>query len=164
MDNDPTQLLEAPRMGRKLPEVLSAEEIDRMISMIDLSKDEGTRNKALLETLYSCGLRVSELVGLRISYIFADDEYIKVTGKGNKERLVPIGSVALKNIRLYLDHVRNHQSVKPGSEDIVFLNNRGAALSRVMVFLLIKKLAHAAGIRKNISPHTFEALLCHHPG
>lgn len=152
---DPTELLEMPRLGRKLPEVLSPEEIDKMISLIDHSKPEGLRNRAMIETLYGCGLRVSELISLRMSNVFAEEEVIKVVGKGNKERWVPIGSVALKHIGHYLSGVRRHIAVKKGHEDVLFLNKRGAQLSRVMVFLFIRKLAEQADIRKNISPHTF---------
>lgn len=155
LDVDPTELLESPRTGRKLPEVLSLEEINSLIDLIDLSKPEGERNKAMLETLYGCGLRVSELVNLKISELFLDMGYIKVTGKGSKERLVPIGSVASKHITIYIDSVRSHLPVKPGNEDIVFLNRRGAKLTRVMVFTIIKTLAQLARIKKTVSPHTF---------
>lgn len=152
---DPSALLESPKMSRKLPDTLSILEINSLIDAIDLSKPEGMRNKAMLETLYGCGLRVSELVGLRISNLHLDIEFIKILGKGNKERLVPIGSEAIKFIRLYLQEIRVHIPVKPGKEDFVFLNRRGAPLSRVMVFLIIKELAKTVGISKVISPHTF---------
>jgi integrase/recombinase XerD len=152
---DPTEMLESPKIGRKLPGVLSVEEIDRLISAIDLSKPEGERNKAMLETLYGCGLRVSELVSLRISNLFINDGFLKVTGKGNKERLVPLGSVAVKHILIYLQSVRSHISIKKGSEDILFLNRQGSSLTRVMVFIIIKNLAMKTGLRKKISPHTF---------
>lgn len=152
---NPTALLEAPKLKRKLPEVLSFEEIEQMIGMIDLSKDEGERNKAILETLYSCGLRVSEAVNLKISNLHLEVGFIRVTGKGDKERLVPIGSDATKYIKSYRDNVRVHLDIKKGNEDILFLNRRGAKLSRVMIFLIIKDLAKKAGITKNISPHTF---------
>lgn len=155
LEADPTELIEAPRTSRKLPEVLSVTEINSMIDQIDLSKPEGERNRAMLETLYGCGLRVSELVNLKISELFPDMGFLKVTGKGSKERLVPLGSVALKYINLYKDTIRNHQDPKPGMEDYLFLNRRGAKLTRVMVFLIIKNLANAAKIRKTISPHTF---------
>lgn len=155
IQKDPTTLLEAPKLKRTLPDVLSYEEIENMISQIDLSKPEGTRNKAILETMYSCGLRVSEVVNLKISCLYLDVGFIRVIGKGDKERLVPIGSDAIKNINLYKDQVRVHQIVKPGNEDILFLNRRGTLLSRVMIFLLIKEMAAQAGIKKNISPHTF---------
>jgi integrase/recombinase XerD len=153
--SDPTALLEAPRLGRKLPDTLSLREINAIIAAIDLSKPEGQRNKAMLETLYSCGLRVSELVGLKISNLFLNDEFLKVTGKGDKERLVPVGSVAIKQIKIYREEVRVHIRPKKEAEDILFLNQRGGALSRVMVFLIIKDLAARAGIKKSISPHTF---------
>lgn len=152
---NPAELLDAPKTSRKLPEVLDVHEIDAMVAAIDLSKPEGMRNKAILETMFSCGLRVSETVNLKMSDIFESDEFVKVVGKGNKERLVPIGSTALKAIRMYCDHVRVHIDVKSGNNDIVFLNKRGTKLTRVMVFYIIKKLACDAGIHKSISPHTF---------
>ena len=153
--NDPATLLESPKLKRSLPDVLSFAEIENIIAQIDLSKPEGGRNKAILETLYSCGLRVSELVNLRISSLFLDVGFIKVIGKGDKERLVPIGSDAIKYINLYKNNIRVHVTVKPGNDDILFLNRRGAKLSRVMIFLIIKHLAREARISKNISPHTF---------
>lgn len=152
---DPTALLEAPKLKRALPDVLTYEEIEKIIAGNDLSKPEGGRNKAMLETLYSCGLRVSELVELKLSCLYLDVGFIRVIGKGNKERLVPIGSDAIKYIRIYRDDIRVHIAVKKGNEDILFLNRRGAKLTRVMVFLVIKELAKKAGITKNISPHTF---------
>ncbi len=152
---DPTALLEGPKLKRQLPDVLSFDEIEAIIGQIDLSKPEGGRNKAILETMYSCGLRVSEAVNLRISCIYPDIGFIRVTGKGNKERLVPIGDDAVKYIRLYLDTQRVHVPPKPGNDDILFLNRRGAKLSRVMVFLIIKELVRKAEINKNVSPHTF---------
>lgn len=152
---DPTSLIEGPKLGVKLPEVLSIQEIDLIIATIDLSSKEGERNRALLETLYSCGLRVSELIGLKISDLLFDDGFVRIKGKGNKERLVPIGTSAMKYISYYFNARRNHQLVKKEAEDIVFLNNRGGALSRVMIFTMIKKLSKEAGITKNISPHTF---------
>ena len=152
---DPTALLESPKTGRKLPEVLHVDEIDRLIAAIDLSTAEGARNKALLETLYSCGLRVSELVNLLISNIFLDIGFLKITGKGDKERLVPIGSVATKQINSYLNDIRCHVAIQPGNEDVVFLNRRGKRLTRVMIFTIIKQLATKAGLQKVISPHTF---------
>lgn len=151
----PAELLEAPKTTRKLPDVLSIEEIDRMIAEIDLSTPEGMRNKAILETMFSCGLRVSEAVSLNISDISFTDEFVRVVGKGDKERLVPIGSVALKAIRWYIEHVRVHMTPKTGNNDIVFLNKRGTKLSRVMIFYIIKQLAAKARISKSISPHTF---------
>lgn len=152
---NPAELLESPRLGRKLPEVLSAAEIDSMLAAIDLSEGMGHRSKAMIEVLYGCGLRVSELISLKISDLFFDDGFIKVTGKGNKERLVPIGSHAIEAVNWYVVGTRNHQQVQQAARDILFLNNRGAKLSRVMVFLIIKKLAAQAGIHKTISPHTF---------
>ena len=152
---DPAMLLEAPKLKRSLPDVLSFDEIELIISKIDLSKPEGGRNKAILETLYSCGLRVSEAVNLRISGLYLDVGFIRVTGKGDKERLVPIGSDAIKYINIYRNNIRVHVPVKPGNEDVLFLNRRGAKLTRVMIFLIIKDLSKLAGIRKTISPHTF---------
>ena len=152
---NPSELLEAPRTTRKLPDTLSTLEIDNMLSFIDMSKAEGIRNKAILETMFSCGLRVTETVSLKLSNISYEEEYVKVIGKGNKERLVPIGSIAIKAIKLYVEHVRIHMDVKSGNHDIVFLNSRGTKLSRVMIFYIIKKLAIEAGIKKKISPHTF---------
>ena len=151
----PTELLEAPKTIRHLPDVLAVSEIDALIAAIDLSKPEGMRNKAILETMFSCGLRVSETVNLQISHIFFDDEFVKVTGKGNKERLVPIGQSAIKAIRLYKDNVRNHLEIKAGNSDILFLNRRGSKMSRGMIFYIIKELAKSIGLKKNISPHTF---------
>lgn len=151
---DPTLLLEAPKLKRALPDVLSFEEIEKLIAQIDLSKPEGGRNKAILETLYSCGLRVSELVNLKISQLFLDVGFIRVIGKGDKERLVPIGKTAIHFIRVYLKDIRVHIAVKAGHEDTVFLNKRGAGLTRVMVFLILKDLVKKAGIKKSISPHS----------
>ncbi|MDR3713040.1 MAG: site-specific tyrosine recombinase XerD [Puia sp.] len=152
---DPTVLLEAPKLKRALPDVLSIEEIEAIIAGIDLSKAEGGRNKAILETLYSCGLRVSEVVNLRISGLFLDTGFIRVIGKGDKERLVPIGSTAIKYITIYQREIRVHIPAKPGHEDILFLNRRGARLTRVMIFLLLQALVKKAGITKHISPHSF---------
>jgi len=152
---DPSALLEAPRSRRKLPDTLSFEEIEKVIAQLDQSTPEGGRNKAILETMYSCGLRVSEVVGLKISCLYLDIGFIRVIGKGDKERLVPIGSDAVKYIKLYKENIRIHQAIQPGFEDIVFLNNRGKNLSRVMIFYIIKAMAAKAGITKNISPHTF---------
>lgn len=152
---DPTVLLEAPKLRRLLPDTLSFEEIESIIAVIDLSKPEGGRNKAILETLYSCGLRVSELVNLKISCLYLDVGFIKVIGKGDKERLVPIGADAIKYINIYRNNIRCHIPVKKGEEDILFLNRRGSRLTRVMIFLILKALAKKAGITKNISPHTF---------
>lgn len=155
LENDPTALLEAPKMGRKLPSVLSLDEIEAMLAAIDLSKPEGQRNKAIIETLYSCGLRVSELTHLNISNIYAEDEFIRVVGKGDKERLVPIGQKALKEIFLYTSTDRNKLDIQRGHEDVLFLNRRGKQLTRVMIFTIIKDLAVLAGIQKVVSPHTF---------
>ncbi len=155
IDADPSELLEAPRLIRKLPDTLSYEEINALISAIDLSKAEGMRNKTMIEVLYSCGLRVSELVNLRISNLHLEVEFIKVTGKGDKERLVPIGSQGIKLLKLWLDEVRIHIAVQNGEEDMVFLNRRGKRLSRVYVFMMIKELAEKIGLKKSISPHTF---------
>ena len=152
---DPTLLLEAPKLKRSLPDILSFEEIEDIISQIDLSKPEGGRNKAILETMYSCGLRVSEAVNLRISHLHLEVGFIRVTGKGDKERLVPVGRSAVKYINIYKNKIRVHSSPTKGNEDILFLNNRGSKLSRVMIYLIIKDLVRKAGIKKNISPHTF---------
>lgn len=155
ISNDPTNLLEAPKLGRKLPDTLAVHEIDQLFDAIDLSTPEGTRNKAMLETLYSSGLRVSELTNLKIGNIFFDIGFLKILGKGNKERLVPIGKEALKYIKIYVEEIRCHLKIKPGFESFVFLNRRGQSLSRVMVFTIIKELAGKTGLNKNISPHTF---------
>ncbi len=152
---DPTALLEAPKLKRTLPDVLSFNEIENIIKAIDQSKPEGSRNKAILETMYSCGLRVTEVVNLQISCLYLDVGFIRVIGKGNKERLVPIGGDAVKYIKIYKDNIRVHVPVKKGCEDILFLNKRGGQLSRIMIFYIIKDLALKAGITKNISPHTF---------
>jgi integrase/recombinase XerD len=152
---NPTELLEAPKLRRKLPEVLAFEEIESMIAAIDLSTPEGTRNRAILETMYSCGLRVSEVVNLKISGLYTDLGFLRVTGKGDKERLVPVGKDALKYIGLYREGIRVHVDKKKGEEDILFLNRNGRRLSRVMIFYIIKDVAVKAGITKNISPHTF---------
>ena len=153
--SDPSCLLESPKLKRTLPDILSFDEIEKIIGQLDLSKPEGGRNKAMLETLYSCGLRVTELVNLRISCLFLQDGFVRVIGKGDKERLVPIGSDAIKYINIYRHDIRVHIAVKPGNEDILFLNRRGSKLSRVMIFLIIKELARLAAINKTISPHTF---------
>lgn len=151
---DPTETLEGPKLGRKLPDTLSNAEIELMLAAIDRSKPEGERNKAIIETLYACGLRVSELTELLISNLYLNEGFIRVIGKGDKERLVPIHDQAIDSIQLYVDHVRVHIPIKPGNEDILFLNRRGSKLSRVMVFYVVKELAEMAGIRKSISPHT----------
>jgi integrase/recombinase XerD len=153
--NNPAELLESPNIGRKLPDTLSINDINNIINAIDLSKPEGTRNKAMIETLYGCGLRVSELINLKISNLYFNEGFIKITGKGDKERLVPIGNTAIKNINIYLYNIRSHLNVKKERSDVLFLNNRGNGLSRVMVFLIIKELAKSIGLKKSISPHTF---------
>lgn len=154
IDVDPSELIESPQIGKHLPEVLSLQEIDAIEDAIDLSEQLGHRNKAIIEVLYSCGLRVSELLGLKISDIYLDEQFINVIGKGDKQRLVPISPSALKEIKLWLD-TRRLIDVKKGNEDYVFLNKRGTKLSRVMVFYIVKELAEKAGVQKNISPHTF---------
>ncbi|MCF0200438.1 MAG: site-specific tyrosine recombinase XerD [Bacteroidales bacterium] len=153
--SDPTELINAPSLGRHLPEVLTYEEIQRMIDSIDLSQPTGHRNKAMIEIMYGCGLRVSELIGLKISNIYKDDEFIRVLGKGEKERLVPIGKGSLHILDLYLEGDRKHIAAKPKFTDTVFLNKRGTGLTRQMVFLIVKELAERNGIQKDISPHTF---------
>ncbi|SEM21009.1 integrase/recombinase XerD [bacterium A37T11] len=155
ISDDPTALISAPRLGRKLPHTLNIHEVDQLISAIDVSTAEGARNKAMLETMYSCGLRVSELTELKISNLHLEVEFIQVTGKGSKERLIPIGHSAIKYIQIYMHEIRIHQPIKTGFEDFLFLNRRGASLSRVMVFLIIKELAKKIGLNKIISPHTF---------
>lgn len=152
---DPSTLLESPKLKRKLPDVLSFDEIENIISQVDLSKPEGGRNKAILETMYSCGLRVTEVVNLKISQLYLDVGFIRVLGKGDKERLVPIGRSAAKYITIYKNDIRVHTPVKKGNEDILFLNKRGSKLSRVMIFYIIKEMALKAGIKKTVSPHTF---------
>lgn len=152
---DPSELLESPKIQRKLPDTLSYDEINQLIAAIDLSKPDGSRNKAILEMLYSCGLRVSELTELKLSNLYLDIEFIKVVGKGNKERLVPISNTATKALQLWLEFGRVHTSVKKGEEDMVFLNRRGSRLTRVFIFMLIKQLADTIGLKKKISPHTF---------
>lgn len=155
MVNDPTELIESPKIGKNIPEVLSVHEIDFLQSKIDLSKPEGHRNKTIIEVLYSCGLRVSELINLKISNINIDDKYIKITGKGNKQRIIPIGETALFEIDLYIKNYRNSLKIDEKSSDILFLNRRGKQLTRIMIFTIIKNLAVEAGFKKNISPHTF---------
>ena len=154
MDTDPTELLLTPKIGRHLPEVLTIAEIDAMIDCIDMSKPEGQRNRAIIETLYGCGLRVSELVSLKMSQLYLEEHYVIIQGKGNKQRLVPISPVAIEQIGLYLEQTRSHQVIQRGNEDILFLNRRGAMLTRQMIFHIVKQLCELAGIRKVISPHT----------
>lgn len=155
IQSDPSELLESPKLQRKLPDTLSYEDINRLIAAIDLSRPDGQRNKAILEVLYGCGLRVSELTELKLSNLYLDIEFIKVTGKGSKERLVPIGSEAIKALKIWIEQVRVHVPIKKGEEDMVFLNQRGSRLSRVYIFMLIKQLAETIGLKKTISPHTF---------
>lgn len=154
-DEDPSSLLELPKVGMKLPVFLSIEEIDKILSAIDLSKPEGHRNKAMLETLYSCGLRVSELINLKFSNIFYKQGFIRVIGKGNKERLVPVSPSVEKEIEIYVSGTRNHMHIQKGHEDFVFLNRRGRQLTRVMIFTIVKNLALSIGLKKKVSPHTF---------
>ena len=151
---DPTELLVAPKLKKKLPDTLTFEEIELLIAQIDLSKSEGTRNKAMLETLYSCGLRVTELINIRRSHLYLDIGFIRVIGKGDKERLIPIGTEAIKHLQIYLQEIRSKMSEKKGNEDIAFLNRRGGKLSRIMVFYIIKDLILKSGIKKSISPHS----------
>lgn len=153
IENDPTELLESPHLGEHLPEVLSTAEIDQIEASIDLSKWEGHRNRAIIEVLFSCGLRVSELVTLKLSDLFLDEGYVRIFGKGSKERLVPISNRAIHELNLWFDD-RNHMKIKPGEEDYVFLNRRGAHLTRVMIFIMLRQQAEIAGIKKVISPHT----------
>lgn len=153
--DNPLELIETPRIGRKLPDTLSLIDIDRLISAIDLSTNEGERNRAMLETLYGCGLRVSELVSLKISDLFFDEGFIKITGKGNKQRFVPIGAYTQKYIEIYKDNVRSHLTIQKGHEDTLFLNRRGRQLTRAMIFTIIKDLAIKIDLQKSISPHTF---------
>ena len=155
IQDDPSELLESPKIQRKLPDTLSYEDINKLIAAIDLSRPDGARNKAILEVLYGCGLRVSELTELKLSNLYLDIEFIKVTGKGSKERLVPIGGEAVKALKIWIEQVRVHTSIKKGEEDMVFLNQRGGRLSRIYIFTLIKQLAEIIGLKKSISPHTF---------
>jgi integrase/recombinase XerD len=154
-NNNPLDLIESPKIGRKLPDTISENEINQLIAAIDLSKKEGERNRAMLETLYGCGLRVSELIGLKISDLYFEEDFIKVTGKGNKQRFVPISNINKKYINIYKNEVRIHLKIQEGFQDILFLNRRGKQLTRAMVFTIVKDLAEHIGLRKNISPHTF---------
>ncbi len=151
---NPAESLETPKTGRKLPSVLSVNEINKLVDAIDLSTLEGQRNKAIIETMYACGLRVSEVISLKITDIFFNESFIRITGKGNKERIVPIGNIAMKMLHIYIEQVRVHQNVVKGCENIVFLNRRGNKLSRQMIFIILKDLCKKAGIKKEISPHT----------
>src|SRR6478609_8400022 len=153
--DNPLELIESPKIGRKLPDTLTVEDIDRLIAAIDLSKDEGERNRAVIETLYGCGLRVSELVELKISDLFFEEGFIKITGKGNKQRFVPVGDLTQKYIEIYKNGVRVHLNIQKGFEDILFLNRRGRQLTRAMIFTIIKDLAVKINLNKKISPHTF---------
>lgn len=153
--DNPMDLIESPKLGRKLPDTLSTDEINDLIGAIDLSKPHGERNRAMLETLYGCGLRVSELINLQLSDLYFDEDFIKVTGKGDKQRFVPISGINKKYISIYRDEVRCHLTIEPGHENIVFLNRRGKQLTRAMIFTIIKRLAETIGLKKNISPHTF---------
>lgn len=153
--DNPLDFIESPKIGRKLPDTLSEGEINTIINAIDLSKPEGERNRAMLETLYGCGLRVSELVNLKISDLFFEEDFIKVTGKGDKQRFVPISSINKKYIGVYRKEIRLHQTIQKGFEDILFLNRRGKQLTRAMIFTIVKRLAEKTGVQKNISPHTF---------
>jgi integrase/recombinase XerD len=162
IETDPTELLVMPKLGVKLPEVLTIEEVDQLITAIDLNKKEGQRNRAILETLYSCGLRVSELVNLRFSEIFEKERFIRVIGKGNKQRLVPLSDSVLEELACYKEQTRNQQAVVKGNEDYVFLNRRGARLTRVMIFTIIKNLANQINLQKTISPHTFRHAFATH--
>ena len=154
-NSNPLELIESPKIGRKLPDTLEEDEIDQLIGAIDLSKPEGERNRAILETLYGCGLRVSELTNLKISDLFFDEGFIKVTGKGDKQRFVPIVKTTQKYINIYLSEIRSHLNIQPGYEDTIFLNRRGKQLTRAMIFTIIKQLAKKIGLKKRISPHTF---------
>lgn len=154
-EDNPASMLETPKIGLKLPDVLSEIEIDQMIDVIDLSKPEGQRNRAILEVLYGCGLRVSELINLKISDLFFDEGFLRVIGKGNKQRLVPISEYTIKHVNLYKDLIRVHTKIQPGFEDVLFLNRRGKGLTRVMIFTIVKELSIIGGVKKTISPHTF---------
>lgn len=153
--DNPLDLMESPKIGRKLPDTISIAEVDRIIAAIDLSKNEGERNRAIIETLYGCGLRVSELIDLKISDLFFEEGFIKVTGKGDKQRFVPISEYTVRYINIYKDQIRNHQEIKPEATDTLFLNRRGNKLTRAMIFTIVRQLTEAAGIRKKVSPHTF---------
>jgi len=155
IEADPTMLIDTPKLGRKFPDTLEYHEIEQLLEAVDLSTPEGPRNRAMLEVLYSSGLRVSELVALKRNHVYKDIGFVRVIGKGNKERLVPIGKSALKHVELYLEHSRVHVTVQSGFENFVFLNRRGKSLSRVMIFTIIKKLVEKIGLKKKVSPHTF---------
>lgn len=161
-DSNPMDLIESPKIGRNLPDTLSVEEIDAMIAKIDLSKPEGERNRAIIETLYGCGLRVSELINLKLSDLYFEEGYISVVGKGDKQRFVPIGDITQKYISIYKDHIRNHITIKSGDEDTLFLNRRGGQLTRAMIFTIVKRLSEEAGLQKSVSPHTFRHSFASH--
>lgn len=161
-ENDPTALIETPKTGRQLPDILSVEEIDELIAAIDLSSPQGERNRSILETLYGCGLRVSELISLKLSDLFFEEDFIKVTGKGNKQRFVPISKITQKYLRLYIKEVRAHQKIAKGHEDIVYLNRRGKQLTRAMIFTIIRDLSKKINFPKKISPHTFRHSFASH--
>ncbi|MDY8135814.1 site-specific tyrosine recombinase XerD [Aquimarina sp. 2201CG5-10] len=161
-ESNPMDLIESPKIGRKLPDTLSIEEIDAIVAQIDLGKPEGERNRAIIETLYGCGLRVSEVITLKLSDLFFDEGYISVTGKGNKQRFVPIGDTTQKFINIYKDEIRNHINIQKGDEDTLFLNRRGKQLTRAMIFTIVKRLVEKAGIHKNVSPHTFRHSFASH--
>ncbi|RZS93766.1 site-specific tyrosine recombinase XerD [Aquimarina brevivitae] len=161
-ETNPMDLIETPKIGRNLPDTLSVDEIDELIAQIDLSKAEGERNRAIIETLYGCGLRVSELINLRLSDLFFDEGYISVTGKGNKQRFIPIGEITQNYINSYKDNTRNHLDIKSGHEDTLFLNRRGRQLTRAMIFTIVKRLVEKAGLQKNVSPHTFRHSFASH--
>ena len=155
IDHNPAELIDSPKLGRKLPDVLNVHEIESIFDAIDMSKPEGGRNRAMLEVLYSSGLRVSELINLKLNQVYFDIGFLRILGKGNKERLVPIGKSALKHLKIYLEEIRCHVKIYPGQENFVFLNRRGKSLTRVMIFTIIKDLVKIAGIEKTVSPHTF---------
>ncbi len=155
MDDDPTNLIDGPKLARKIPDVLTVDEINQILSGIDMSEETGHRNRAMLETLYACGLRVSELITLKLSNFFHEEEYVKVVGKGSKERIVPIGAEAINQNLIYIKNYRNQMDIKPGHEDFLYLNRRGRSLSRVMIFTIIKNLVAKTDIKKKVSPHTF---------
>ncbi|MCU0445932.1 MAG: site-specific tyrosine recombinase XerD [Microscillaceae bacterium] len=155
LQTDPVELIESPRLGKKLPDVLSFPEVEKMLAVLDLSRSDGARNRAMLEVLYSSGLRVTELISLKISNLYLDIGFLKILGKGSKERFVPIGRDATKYLKIYLEHIRPDYPIKAKQEDFVFLNRRGSRISRIMVFMIVKDTANLAGIQKNVSPHTF---------
>ncbi len=158
----PASMLESPKSSRKLPDFLTIEEVDAMLNVIDMSTNEGTRNRAIIELMYSSGLRVSEIISLQLSNLYVESSFVRIIGKGNKERLVPVGSDALKQLLIYIGNYRNQINIKPASQDIIFINKRGSALSRVMIFYILKELAAKAGITKNVHPHTMRHTFATH--